>query len=290
MNTTKFTLFAILMLTLLLFSQPQPTVGIALQITPTTANYLPVIYKQPLPTPSPTPQPNDWLSLVNHYRALAGVPPVNQDATLNDNCFQHARYMAENNHLTHNQDPSLPFASATGQICAQKGNAWLGSAFSQPIWTVADTIDGWMSSVGHRLWLLYPTTPTFGYGFYMASNNRAGAALDVLSRATFNDDQFHGWPVRYPAPGQTAVPATRYPITLNWRYFGSSPALSSTSLVAQGSTTIAHTADTNLPVGHEGVQIIPNSALPANTTLTVTIKGRYDNNDFSYSWSFATGN
>jgi hypothetical protein len=110
----------------------------------------------PLVTNSLPPLSTNWLERVNGYRLRAGVPPVHEDATLNGNCFEHARYMAENNHLTHNQNSSLPYASPAGQICAQKGNAWLGWGNG---WTPADAIDSWMRSVGHRLWLLYPTTP-----------------------------------------------------------------------------------------------------------------------------------
>jgi uncharacterized protein YkwD len=145
--------------------------------------YLPVLRQAaaaaaPTPIPPtakpPTPQPDDWLAIANRYRSLAGSPPVSQDEQLNGNCWQHARYMAENNHLTHKQDPSFPFASPEGQVCAGSGNAWLGGQFPVPYWTPAHTFASWMGSPGHRLWLLYPTTPTFGYGFYTAANHRAG--------------------------------------------------------------------------------------------------------------------
>ncbi len=245
----------------------------------------------PTATATPTtPATDDWLAMVNAYRAAAGVPSVTDDATLNDNCFQHARYMAENHDLTHSQNSDLPYASPAGQICAENGNAWLGSPFHMPIWEVADSIDGWMSSVGHRLWLLYPTTPIFGYGFYTAADNGSGGALDVLSEANFSADaSYGGWPVRYPASGQTGIPAEAYAITLNWMYFGPTPSLSSTSLTTQGGASISHTANTALPVGHKGVQIIPNQALPDNTIFTVTITGNYDGAPFSESWQFSTG-
>ncbi|MEM7111029.1 MAG: CAP domain-containing protein [Chloroflexota bacterium] len=313
-------LYVFLILVFIFDSQSQLT--LAQSSTPAAYAYLPAIFKPLLPTETPvptatteptatalpteTPPPTetplptatataappgaDWLAQVNNYRAIAGVPLVSEDATLNDNCFQHARYMAENNDLTHSQNSGLPYASAAGEMCAGNGNVWLGSTFHQPIWTVADSIDGWMSSVGHRLWLLYPTTPTFGYGFYTADNNRAGAALDVLSRTTFDDASYGGWPIQYPAAGQTAVPATNYTITLNWPYFGPTPTLTSTSLTTTDGTSIPHTADTSLPVGHEGVQIKPNGDLPANTTVRVTISGNYDGVDFSESWEFTTGN
>ncbi|MBI3966393.1 MAG: CAP domain-containing protein [Chloroflexi bacterium] len=246
----------------------------------------------PAATPAATPVPptDNWLTYVNSYRSIAGVAAVNEDASLSANCVEHARYMAENNHLTHDQNPSLPFASAAGQICAKNGNVWLGGAFSRPIWQVKDSIDGWVGSVGHRLWLLYPTTPTFGYGFYTAANNAAAAGLDVISRANMNADQsFSGWPIRYPAPNQTGVPNKQYAVTLNWRYFGATPVVQSTSLTTAGGTAIAHTVTTSLPAGHKGIQILPNANLPANTVINVSVEGTYDNVPFSFSWSFTTG-
>jgi hypothetical protein len=229
--------------------------------------------------------------MVNSYRSLAGVPPVGEDSTLNDNCWQHARYMAENNHLTHNQDSAKPYASPAGQECAGNGNAWLGSTFSSPVWEPADSIDSWMGSIGHRLWLIYPTTSTFGYGFYTAANNRAGAALDVLSEANFSGDpSYAGWPVKYPAPNQVNVPSTRYPITVYWRYFGSQPVLNSTGLSVDGGDPVAHTAGTTSAyANHKGIHLTPTAALPDNTVFVVTVAGAYNGIPFSYTWKFSTG-
>jgi hypothetical protein len=252
--------------------------------------HLPVVLRDAPPVPTPPPQPVDEpRARVNYFRALAGVPAVSFYGVLDANCFQHARYTAENNHLTHQQDPALPWASAAGQICAEKGNVWLGSASATP-WPPARPVDGWMGSVGHRLWLLYPTTPTFGYGFYSAANNRAGAALDVLS--TFNsaaDAGYPGWPVRYPASGQQDVPASIYPITLNWLYFGPPPTVSSSTLTTAGGVPVPHEVTTALPVGHKGILILPSASLPASTTFVVSVTGSYEGVVFNYSWSFSTG-
>ena len=243
--------------------------------------FLPLIAR-PIP-----PLPDDWLGRVNGYRERAGVPLVNEDTELNDNCWEHARYMAENDHITNNQDRSRPHASDKGQICAQKGNAWLGWGTA---WQPRDAIDGWMGSVEHRLWLLYPTTPTFGFGFYQNSQ-RSAAALDVLSRASFFDDaEYSGWPVRYPAPDQTDVPATRYPITLLWPYFDQKPSLTRTALRVLPETTLEHTATTELSGGHKGIAIIPKQNLPANATIEVTVTGTYkEGQPFSFTWQFRTG-
>ncbi|MBO9316137.1 MAG: CAP domain-containing protein [Chloroflexus sp.] len=241
----------------------------------------------PLVTKSLPPLSTNWLERVNGYRLRAGVPPVSEQAIMNSNCFEHARYMAENNHLTHNQNSSLPYASPAGQICAQKGNAWLGWGNG---WTPADAIDSWMRSVGHRLWLLYPTTPTFGFGFYTTANGaRSAAALDVLSY--FNDGaSYPNWPVRYPGINQTDVPPTQYPITLQWRYFGDTPVVSSTTLQVVGGSSIAHSVSTSLPVGHKGVVITPTVALPPSSLIEVTVNGSYAGQPFSYTWQFQTGN
>lgn len=251
--------------------------------------YVPVITR-PADRAIPPADKNDPLAYVNYFRALAGVPLVAFDPVLNDNCWQHTRYMAEENHLTHDQRSGSPWATPAGQACAQRGNVWLGGASSSPIWTRSRTIESWMESTGHRLWLLYPTTPVFGYGFYTAANNRTGAALDVLSRANLSADAtYAGWLVRYPAPGQTDVPTGRYAITLLWPYFGPSPTVGTVRLTDASGTAIAFTVSTALPVGHKGIEIKPTVNLPANTTVNVNVSGTYANQTFDIRWSFSIG-
>lgn len=244
----------------------------------------------PLVLSPPSAPKNAGLQQVNSYRARAGVPPISEDRALSNNCVEHARYMAENNELTHHQDPNRPYASPAGQICAENGNAWLGSDYASQYWDPVDSVEGWISSVGHRLWLLYPTSRTFGFGFYTAQSNRAGAAMDVLSRADFGrDEAYTNWPVRYPGNNEPNIPHTRFPITLNWRYFGPKPELRQVSLTTAEGTAIPHEANTNLPSGHKGIQIIPSQDLPQNSTIVVSVSGTYDGAPFSYTWQFTTG-
>jgi hypothetical protein len=226
------------------------------------------------------------LDYANSYRALAGVPPAEAEAALSANCEQHARYMIQNNSLTHTQDPDLPGASPEGANCAQQGNVWLGSGRD---WQATDPIEAWLGSVGHRMWLLYPTAQTFGYGFYK-SGTEAAAALDILSGANLEaDPDYEGWPVRYPAPNQTRIPATDYPITLTWPYFGPSPVLDSVELISETGLELPFTANTELPAGHKGIQILPETRLAPYTGHTVTVTGSYETEPFSYTWNFSTG-
>lgn len=251
--------------------------------------FLPIVSRPPIPLPTPPADKNDTQAYINYFRALAGAPPISLDAALNNNCWLHARYMAENNVLTHQEDPGNPWYTPQGQVCAGNGNVWMGGAFYQPYWQPYHAIDGWMGSVGHRLWLLYPTTPVFGFGFYTAANNRAAAGLDVLSR--FNsaaDTSYPNWPVRYPAAGQTDVPPAVYAVTIFWRYWGPAPTLTSASLRTADGAAVAHTATTNLEAGHKGVKITPSAALARNTAYVVSVSGTYNGAPFSYTWSFRT--
>jgi hypothetical protein len=140
------------------------------------------------------------------------------------------------------------------------------------------------------MWLLYPTAQTFGYGFYRSGTD-AAAALDILSRANLEaDPEYAGWPVRYPAPHQTGVPAADYPITLTWPYFGPSPVLDSVKLISEAGLELPFTANTELPAGHKGIQILPEVKLAPYTGYTVMVSGSYENQPFSYTWDFSTGN
>jgi len=247
----------------------------------------PTVIFIPIVSSTYPPLASTWLERVNGYRVRAGVPPVNENSTLNGKCWEHARYMAENNDLTHNQDSSKPYASPSGQECAQKGNAWIGYGMN---WQPANAIDSWMESVGHRLWLLYPTTTSFGFGFYTINSGlRSAAALDVLTN--FSEGAgYAGWPVRYPGPGQTDVPAKQYPITLHWRYFGSIPTVTTTNLTVVGGAAIPHTVTTTIPGNHKGIVITPTTSLPANSLIEVSVSGSYDGQPFSFTWQFQTVN
>ncbi len=227
------------------------------------------------------------LSMVNQKRSEAGIPPVAGSKPLAKRCFEHARYMAENNILAHEQNPDLPFASENGESCARNGNTWLGSNYD---WTPEDTIEGWMESVPHRLWLLYPTTRTVGYGFYSTpAERRAAAAVDVLSFADFAaDEAYSGWPVIYPSENST-VPAKRYAVTLNWRYFGPAPLVEATQLRTTSGQVIAHDVTTALPAHHKGIQLLPHEDLPPQSKIEVVVSGVYEGQSFKYTWSFYSG-
>lgn len=273
---------------LMLLGTPKPTVSAFLTDTSGKEyhTHLPLIFS----TPDPLTGAETVMQFLNYMRYHAGVPAAIDDSRLNHNCFEHARYMAENNLLTHQEDPQMPFYSANGQICAKKANTWLGSESPNQPWRPMDALHSWRTSVAHRLWMIYPTTTVFGFGFYNSEEFRSGAAIDVLSNVNFdNDDKYSGWPIQYPGPGQRNIPAMPYPITINWRYFGPKPQLHAVRLTTEDGKAIPYDANTDLDAGHKGIQILPKVDLPERTVIKVTISGSYDGRPFNYSWDFMTG-
>lgn len=278
-----FSIFMATISTLSPISAHQPTVSSAKYAH---KQYLPVMFGSRI---SAAETGNH--DLINQLRAKAGVPPVRYNTTLEENCLEHARYMAENGIITHKQNPNNPYYSRKGQSCARQSNVWLGNGAPASAWQTNDAIMDWMASVPHRAWLLYPTSKAFGYGFYWSeASKHAGAAIDILSAADFAaDDAYDAWPFRYPGSGQKGIPATRYPITLNWRYFGPEPVLSQVRLTTADGTAIAHKATIQTAAGHKGIQIIPKQELPVQSRIRVSVKGHYEGTPFSYSWHFRTG-
>jgi uncharacterized protein YkwD len=241
-------------------------------------------------TADPLTDEETAMQFLNYMRYHAGVPAAVDHFVLDNNCFEHARYMAENDLLTHQQNPRLPYSSAAGQVCAKRSNTWLGIQNLGKPWQPIDALHSWRTSVPHRLWMLYPTTTVFGFGFYTSDDQHAGAAIDVLSRANFDaDEAYKGWPVQYPGPGQKNIPAIAYPITLNWRYFGEKPDLYQVQLTTAHGVSIPYESNTDLEAGHKGIQVLPKADLPENSVINVSISGSYEGEPFIYAWRFTTG-
>jgi uncharacterized protein YkwD len=104
------------------------------------------------------------LESVNRARKLAGLGKVSLDASLTPGCAKHARYVVRNiDHPKvvgigiHDEDPSLPGATPEG---AKAGKAAVIAVISDP----AESVDGWMATLYHRLSLLDPRLTRVGYG------------------------------------------------------------------------------------------------------------------------------
>jgi hypothetical protein len=239
---------------------------------------------------------NNGLWAINVYREQAGVAPVVGDPLLTGQCMAHAAYMVENRMASLTEDETLQSYSVDGNLCA--GNALIYLQPPNPQSVQANlTVDAWMNSPTHRMWLLYPTLTAVGYGYQstqVGADWVTGAALDVLSGIDFYaDGMYPNWPARYPSPGQTGVPAQQFPITIWWPYAGQNPAvnLNATTLTTQTGAKVAITVNHDPATygGHKHITLIPDQPLAYDIIYTVHVEGVYNNQAFSYEWKFSTG-
>jgi hypothetical protein len=137
--------------------------------------------------PQPQEEGNNGLWAVNIYRAQAGVAPVVGDPLLTSQCMLHATYMAQNQVASLTEDETLAFYSSEGSLCAGKALIYLLPA--NPQYMKADqTVEAWMNSPTHRMWLLYPTLAAVGFGYTVSSFGDkwvTSSAMDVLSGIDF---------------------------------------------------------------------------------------------------------
>jgi hypothetical protein len=139
---------------------------------------------------------------INAYRWMAGLPGgVTLDPTEDAQAQQAALMMSANGQLNHSPPPSWVDYTADGAAAAGHSDLYLGGAGVQ-------AIDGYMTdpgdnntAVGHRRWLLDPSTRTMGVGdipappasYLLAGGFPPANALYVVQPATT------------PAPSVTAV-------------------------------------------------------------------------------------
>ncbi|MBN2258725.1 MAG: CAP domain-containing protein [Anaerolineaceae bacterium] len=244
----------------------------------------------------PQEEDNNGLWTINTYREQAGVAPVVGDPSLTSQCALHAAYMVENREASLTEDEAKNAYSADGSLCAGNALIYLLPPNPQSI-QAGQTVDAWMNSPTHRMWLLYPTLAAVGYGYQTSQAGEkwvTGAALDVLSGIDFHADSIYpNWPARYPASGQIGLPAEKLPISIWWPYAGPTPAinLNLTTLTSQTGAKVAVTIEHDPATygGHKHITLIPNQPLAYDIIYTVHVEGVYMNDAFSYEWKFSTG-
>ena len=139
---------------------------------------------------------------VNDYRWMAGLPGgVTLDSTENAEGQLAALMMAANEQLSHSPPSTWLDYSAAGADAAAHSDLTLGSSGTNAIDLYMTDPGAGNTFVGHRRWLLYPSTRTMGIGDIPGQSN----ALYVVQ------------PQLAPAPAVTAVawpPAGFVPVTL----------------------------------------------------------------------------
>jgi uncharacterized protein YkwD len=119
----------------------------------------------------PRGQP-EWLTVVNLYRATAGLDPVIEDPVASVGAKAHSAYLVQHRTVGHTETVGFDGYSAAGVRAGATGNVASGTG------RVADqrlTIEGWMTAPFHALSLLDRAASAYGYGVVGDGKNWASS-------------------------------------------------------------------------------------------------------------------
>ncbi len=114
-----------------------------------------------------------WLTRLNYYRRLAGLPTVTENDALSDGDRKHSRYIVENyasvlkqgadlGGAMHTEDSEKPWYTPEGFAAAQNSDLYEGcNRFD-----ARSAIDGWTEGPFHRIAVLDPNLTSVGFGEY----------------------------------------------------------------------------------------------------------------------------
>ncbi len=165
----------------------------------------PPVYPQPAVSDE---TPDDGIARLNHYRELAGVPPVSVDTgVMSEGCANHIDYLIwehENNSkpicfLSHTEgNHNNPFYSPENEQ-AGKDSVIACGVSTEGMQSMGQAVDMWINSLYHRLPLLHNGLHTIGYASkdgYNCINYREGTKAELVP------------PVTWPPDGMVDVPTT----------------------------------------------------------------------------------
>lgn len=150
--------------------------------------------------PGDEPITDNWLTVLNYYRATAYLPPVKENESLSAADQKHAEYLVRNDLVAHEEDPTLPGYTAAGNAAGLSSNVAGGSAHA----TDREMIEFWMRSPFHGIGMLRPRLRQVGFG--IAHDNRGlqtAAALDILNGLNPTMPSGIDFPIEWPGNGTT---------------------------------------------------------------------------------------
>ncbi len=247
---------------------------------------------------------DDWLGIVNTYRAMSGLAPVSANLTWSTEAQAHSCYML-NNGITHDEVPGNPGYTTGGDTAGNNGNVAVSSSIGA---TPRNHIDLWMTGPFHAIGILRHNLTASGFGLCANGSTptwHSGGTLDVL-RGLDSSRPRPTSPIVFPGNGAT-VPLTKFvtefpnPMTLcGWSGSAGLPLIA--MMPSDVSSANATISGPNGPVGtcvlHEGnsggnataqailgadnaVVVMPRDVL-ADGTYTVTV----NSNGGDVTWSF----
>ncbi len=145
---------------------------------------------------------DDWLAIVNTYRAMSGLDPVTGNSTWSAEAAAHSCYMLQNG-IAHDETPGRPGYTAGGDLAGNSGNVAVSSAVDA---TPRNHIDLWMTGPFHAIGVLRHNLTSSGFGLCAQSNTptpwHSGGTLDVI-RGIDNNRPRPSTPILFPGDGAT---------------------------------------------------------------------------------------
>lgn len=126
------------------------------------------------------PPDSDWLTVVNYFRSMAGLPSVVEDPSMSAGALNHSCYMLLNG-IAHDEIPGRPGYTVEGDNAGNSGNVAVSSVFDE---TARSHIELWMTGPFHAIGVLRPNLQRVGFGKCdnpTTSPWRSGATLNVLN-------------------------------------------------------------------------------------------------------------
>ncbi len=156
------------------------------------------------------PAADDWLGIVNIYRAQSGLAPVANNAAWSNGARNHSCWMLLNG-IAHDEAPGTPGYSTEGDQAGNSGNVAVSSSSTA---TPRSHVDLWMTGPFHAIGLLRPSLQQAAFGMCSSPPNptntqwRSAATLDVVRGAIWGAPK-PASPVVFPGNGAT-TPLTRF--------------------------------------------------------------------------------
>ncbi len=155
------------------------------------------------PQPAFIPPTASWLTTVNYFRAMAGVGPVVEDASMSAGAVNHSCYMLYNG-ISHDETPGKTGYTPEGDIAGNSGDVAVSSQINT---SARSHIELWMSGPFHAIGVLRPNLQSTGFGKCDLSTTpvwHSGATLDVI-RGLGNAPR-PASPIVFPGNGTTTEP------------------------------------------------------------------------------------
>ena len=121
----------------------------------------------------------EWLTVVNYFRAMAGLGPVTEDPAMSTGATSHSCYMLFNG-ISHDEVPGQPGYTPEGDNAGNSGNVAVSSVFNA---TARSHLELWMTGPFHAIGVLRPNLQSVGFGKCdnpATAPWKSGATLNVL--------------------------------------------------------------------------------------------------------------